>query len=75
MPTPTIPTIIRRKSMITLPIKPPVTFPMIKPTYDPHVKNLTHQLITLWQNYKGKHSHAKKYKAIIEEALDKVLLL
>jgi hypothetical protein len=70
-----MPTIIHRKSAITLLIKPLVTFPIIKPMYNPHVKNLTYQLITLWQNYKGKHTHAEKYKAIVEEALNKVLLL
>jgi hypothetical protein len=70
-----MPTIVRRKSTITLPTKPPVTFPTIEPTYNPRVKNLTRQLTTLQQNYKGKHTHAEKYKATAEEALDKVLLL
>jgi hypothetical protein len=72
-----MPTIIRRKSVIVLPTQPLVTFPIIKPAtaYDPRVKNLTYQLITLWYTYKGEHTRAEKYKAIAEEALNKVLLL
>ncbi|KAJ0381748.1 hypothetical protein COL922a_013923, partial [Colletotrichum nupharicola] len=76
-PTPTIPTIVRRKSAITLPTQPPVAFPTIEPTttYDPRVENLTRQLTTLRHSYKGEHTRAEKYKAIVEEALDKVISL
>ncbi|CEL11855.1 hypothetical protein ASPCAL14950 [Aspergillus calidoustus] len=58
-PTPTMPTIVRRKSAIALPTQPPVTFPTIEPT----------------AAYKGERTRAEKYKATAEEALDKVLSL
>jgi hypothetical protein len=72
-----MPTIVRRKSAIALPTQPPVTFPTIEPAtaYDPRVENLTRQLTTLRHTYKGEHTRAEKYKAIAEEALDKVLSL